>query len=89
MLARRRIGHQHQARHPRLEHDRIARIKPHHDPLADAINGQDRPPDHATAKNVDPRHDPNRLPPARHTRHIADPRTNNPQNATPHRFHFG
>ena len=38
VLAGGRVGHQDQAGHARLEHDRVGRVESQHDALADAID---------------------------------------------------
>ena len=64
------------------------RIQMHDDPLADAADVANHAADRAAAKPIDPRRDRNRPPPAGNALDILDARTDDAQNAAPHRFDF-
>jgi hypothetical protein len=88
MLAARRISDKDEPCHSRFQHDRIIGIQTEHYPLAHAPNVANRPPHRPATKPIDPRRNRNRFPSARHTFHVLDPRTNNPQHTPPHRLDF-
>jgi hypothetical protein len=88
MLAAGWIGHEHEPRHSRLEHDGVCRVEPQHDTFADAVDRVDRPPNGAAAKAVDPRRDGDRPAATRHALDGTNAAADDTQHATPHRFHF-
>ena len=88
MLGRRRIGQQHEPRHPRFQNDRLAPFDADDDPLAEPIDGDHLSPDRPLTKLRRGRLDGDRPTLARHALGRDDPSPDDRQNAAPHRFYF-
>jgi hypothetical protein len=88
MLARRRLGQEHQPCHPRLEDDCRCAIKFNDDSLADSADARDPCANGLPPK---PRHlwlDHDRPPPAANSLDADDPAADNSQDPAAHRFDF-
>ena len=73
------IGHEHQACHPRFDHERISTFQIEHDPLPDAADGGDPPTSDPTGNRARGRGDLDRFEPTttttnRHERTTGDMR---------------
>jgi hypothetical protein len=85
----RRIGDKYQARHPRLEDDRVARRQLHENPFARAIDRFDALTKGTTAEHVDSRLESDRFARASQPLDAHNDSAADREGAAAHRFNFG
>ena len=88
MFDARRVGQQHKPGHPRLQDNRIRRIKPQHNPLPHAIHCDNLPPHRTSAKYIHSRRDQDRFAPATGPLYTEYAATRNSCDAAAHGFNF-